>query len=288
MDKKTLAALKKLYRYDNSGYDAERGVSLYRLESLSLEERRLLTQYGWEANELEWITHDEGNRKLMALQSDERLSWSGITGAFIAGVGGSFPRGISPLMSYHRMLQMKEHEYVQAKHFICCKTCGFHKDQWENVSYIRYTLHLGNVYGSSTTGAYADLTEIAELLEHSPIVPAAADIELFRQLIKSLDSAPSDETPGQFEKRLTSSRLIKGTAGTRRGILQSLAVLGVLPNQILTLTPGHWTNTEEMLNGELHLNNTRGRSDMEMPWAGWQGKLGVNTAVLDQLFGEFL
>ncbi len=39
MDKITLAALKKLYRYDNSDYDVVRGVSLYRINSLNLEER---------------------------------------------------------------------------------------------------------------------------------------------------------------------------------------------------------------------------------------------------------
>ncbi len=111
---------------------------------------------------------------------------------------------------------MQEHEFVQAEHFVCCKTCGSHKDQWENLSQIRYAVHLGNIYGNSTTGAYADLTEMAKLLEYSPVVPAETDIELFRQLIKLLDSTAIDETPGQFEQRLTSSRLLKGTAGTRR------------------------------------------------------------------------
>lgn len=287
MDKNMLAALKKLYHHTNSEYDPERGVSLYRMETLEPLERKLLEQSGWEANDTHEITHHEFNRKLIALQSDGRANWSRIAGAFIAGVGGSFPRGISSLMSYQRMIHMQEHDYEHAERFVCCKYCGFHRDQWENLSRIRYAIHLGNTY-SSTTGAYTDLTELYELLERGYGVPKSEDIYLFTQLLNMLEAAADDETPGPFEKRLTSSKLLKGTAGTRRGILQSLAMLGVLPNAILPLSPGYWTNMEEILNGERELNNTKGRSDMEMPWAGWQGKLGVNRDILVQLFGEYI
>ncbi|MNI95252.1 hypothetical protein D3C73_1534920 [compost metagenome] len=76
------------------------------------------------------------------------------------------------------------------------------------------------------------------LLEQGHAVPAPEDIQLFMQLIRMLEAAAEDETPGQFEKRLTSSKLLKGTVGTRRGILQSLAIAGVLPNSILPLGPG--------------------------------------------------
>ncbi|MNC14924.1 hypothetical protein D3C75_627160 [compost metagenome] len=76
------------------------------------------------------------------------------------------------------------------------------------------------------------------LLEQGHAVPAPEDIQLFMQLIRMLEAAAEDETPCQFEKRLTSSKLLKGTVGTRRGILQSLAIAGVLPNSILPLGPG--------------------------------------------------
>ncbi|OKP83678.1 hypothetical protein [Paenibacillus sp. P32E] len=287
MDKKMLDALKKLYHHTNSEYDVERGVSLYRTDTLEPAARKQLERCGWKANDTHEITHHDINRMLIALQSDGRASWSRIAGAFIAGVGGSFPRGVSSLMSYQRMIHIQEHDYEQAERFVCCKYCGFHRDQWENLSRIRYAIHLGSTYGS-TTGAYTDLTELYELLERGYGVPKSEDIQLFTQLLNMLEAAADEETPGQFEKRLTSSKLLKGTAGTRRGILQSLAMLGVLPNAILPLSPGFWTNIEEILNGEYELNNTKHRSDMEMPWAGWQGKLGVNRDILVQLFGEYI
>ncbi|MEK5027615.1 hypothetical protein [Paenibacillus sp. FSL M7-1046] len=44
-------------------------------------------------------------------------------------------------------------------------------------------------------------------------------ITIFNRLLRSLAEAPEDETPGKYEKRLTSMKLVKGTAGVRRGIL---------------------------------------------------------------------
>lgn len=288
MDKKMLSILKKLYKYDNTDYDSSRGLSLYRTDTLTSDERKLLDKSSWEPNEIEFITHDEINRKLIALRSDEHLTWQPIAGAFIAGVGGSYPRGISSLMSYHRMIHMHEHSYEQAERFICCKYCGHHKDQWDHLSRIRYAIHSGNTYGNNPTGAYTDMAEMSRLLAQAPIIPTTEDVRIFNQLIQFIEAAEDDLTPGQFEKHLTASKLIKGTAGLRRGILQSLAFVGVLPNISLTLSPDLWTNVEDILNAELNLNNTKGRSDMEMPWAGWQGKCGVDQRRLQQLFGPFL
>lgn len=65
-------------------------------------------------------------------------------------------------------------------------------------------------------------------------------------------------------------------------------MVGVLPNTILPLSPDHWTDMEDILNGELQLSNTKGRSDMQMPWAGWKGKLLVDWDKAHQLFGEYI
>ncbi|ASA22453.1 hypothetical protein [Paenibacillus donghaensis] len=288
MDKKLMKLLKKLYLHANSVYDAERAVSTYRTDTLSPQETELLQQHGWELNAMEHLTHDGVNRKLVDLQADERLSWPVIAGAFIAGVGGSFPRGISALMSYHMMIHMQEHPYDQAKHFICCRYCAHHRDGWEHLSYIQYALHQGHIYGSSSVGAYADLSEFAKLAGEQRILPTAEDIQQFKSLLRLLEEAAEDESPGQFEKRLTTEKLLKSGAGIRRGILQSLAMVGVLPNRVLALDPGHWTYMEDILEGEPQLNNTKGRSDMQMPWAGWIGSLGVDRDKAQQLFGEYL
>ncbi|MBT2292922.1 hypothetical protein J7E73_28170 [Paenibacillus albidus] len=66
MDKSLLKALKKLYLYSNYNYDSERGVSRYRVDTLTPSEQGLLKSSGWEPNELEHITHDGVNRELLA------------------------------------------------------------------------------------------------------------------------------------------------------------------------------------------------------------------------------
>ncbi|WP_256337914.1 hypothetical protein [Paenibacillus sp. 276b] len=283
-----MRVLKKLYFHANGDYDRAREVMIYQTDTLTPAEQDILTSVGWVANDLEMVHHDDIIQRLIAFQQNERLSWSTITQAFIAGVGGSYPRGISTLASYHMMIHSEPHAYEETKQFLACRVCGFsHSDEsWKNLSNIRYALHQGYDYSGTSVGAYADLTEFVTLLEQGPIKPTPEDITTFNQLLRMLDEAEDEESPGKFEKRLTAEKLVKGHAGIRRSILQALSRVGVLPNQVLSLSTDHWTNNEHILNGELLLNNTKGRSDMEMPWAGWQGKLGVDWDKARKLFGN--
>lgn len=290
MDKKCMRVLKKLYLHTNGDYDRARELMIYQMDTLTPAEQELLSTQGWVANDLEMIHHDELIQHLIAFQQNERLSWSTITQAFIAGVGGSYPRGISTLASYHMMIHSQAHAYEETEQFLACRVCGFsHSDEsWKNLSSIRYALHQGYDYSGTSVGAYTDLTEFVTLLEQGPIKPTPEDITTFNQLLCMLDQAEDEESPGKFEKRLTAEKLVKGHAGIRRSILQALSRVGVLPNQVLSLSTDHWTNNEHILNGELLLNNTKGRSDIEMPWAGWQGKLGVDWDKARKLFGHVI
>ncbi|MDQ0113237.1 hypothetical protein [Paenibacillus harenae] len=285
MDKKFKQVLKTLYSPDNSVYDLERRISLYKEESLSPSEQALLREYNWNPNQIEFMEHDAINRKLIAMQQNKHLTRSSVAGLFIAGVGGSFPRGLSVLMSYHLMIHMKEHAYQQAERFVTCGICGFYNTGWEHISRVQYVMHSGHTYGSTNAGAYIDLKELIEL-EH--VVPMPEDIAVFQNLLNSLDRAADDETPGQYEKRLSAEKLLSGNAGIRRGILQSLATVGIVPNRVLPLSLDRWVNKEEILEGESTLNNTKGRSDMEMPWAGWQGRLRVDWDKVIQVFGDYI
>lgn len=285
MDKKLKQVLKTLYSPNNTVYDLERRISLYKEEPLSASEQALLREHNWNPNQIEFMEHDEINRKLIAMQQNKHLTRSSVAGLFIAGVGGSFPRGVSALMSYYLMIHMKEHAYQQAERFVTCRICGFYQVGWENISRVKYVMHLGHTYGSTNIGAYIDLNELTEL-EHA--VPMQEDVAAFKSLLNSLDQAADDETPGQYEKRLSAEKLIRGNAGIRRGILQSLATAGIVPNRVLPLSLDRWVNKEEILEGELTLSNTKGRSDMEMPWAGWQGQLRVDWDKVNQVFGDFI
>ncbi|MGG4343228.1 hypothetical protein [Paenibacillus lautus] len=190
-------------------------------------------------------------------------------------------------MSVHET-QNYGHQYLHEvnERVLACRVCAFsHSDEgWDNLSYIRYAMHLGNNYSGSSFGAYVDMTEFVKLLEQGPIQPTEKDKQAFSDLLHSLDRAEAAETPGKYEKRLTAEKIIKGHAGIRRGMLKALAMVSVIPNRILELAPDRWTDMESIINAEFNLDNTKGRSDMEMPWAGWQGSLGVDWSKARAIF----
>lgn len=290
MDNKLRRVLNKLYRHDNQSYDRERQVALFKTDTLSPAEQEILNTSGWAANDLRYIRHDEVIAKLIGLRIDDRINWSSIGDAFVAGVGGSNPRGVSTLGSYYAMLHARPHAYEESEQLRSCRVCAFsHNDEgWDNLSFIRYAMHLGNNYSGTSLGACTDMAEFAELLDHAPIQPTAEDKKAFRSLLHSLDRAEAGESPGQYEKRLTAEKIIKGNAGTRRGMLQALAMVGVIPNSILELAPERWTDMAIIIRAEAGLGNTQGRSDMQMPWAGWQGGLGVDWNKARTIFGDWI
>lgn len=287
MDKKSLHVLKKLYQPTNAEYDFERNVSLYKEDLLTESEKDVLKEMDWPVNQIKWFTHDSTVHELIQLRKDSRLNKERIIEAFIAGVGRSYPRGLSSLVSYYTMQNIPAHQFQEADKYAACRVCSFSKDKedgfWENVSYLKYVLYLGNSYGSNPWGALIDLKEIAE--QH-PIKATREDIATLQNVLASLACSRDDETPGEYEKRLSSEKIMPKNKYVRRGILNSLAVVGVIPNTFLHNHFYTWTDFEIMVSQEGKLHNTRGRSDMEMPWAAWKGELKINWDLAKELFGE--
>ncbi|MFF2889305.1 hypothetical protein [Paenibacillus sp. NPDC057967] len=287
MEKKKMSVLKKLYQATNYTYNREREVSLYQEDSLSDREKELLKEMNWPVNQLEWLSHDSCIKELIKLRGDKRLTRERIIDGFVAGVGGSYPRGLSSFISYYTMQNIPDHDFQEGERYAACRVCSFSKDKkdgfWENASYLHYALYLGNAYGSNLWGALLDLKELAG---QPPVKPTKEDIDVFRSLLASLARSGPDETPGEFEKRLAAEKVMPKNKYVRRGILNSLAIAGVIPNLLVQTHFNTWTDYEYMVSHGEKLANTKGRSDMEMPWAAWSGELGVNGDVAKELFGD--
>lgn len=102
------------------------------------------------------------------------------------------------------------------------------------------------------------LLELLEIYSVQKLEISKDHIKRFINLLTEIDNAPSDETPGQLEKRLAKSNILPKTYKYKRyGILQTLAVIGVLP-----------TRAEN--------DHQPARSDIVLPLAGWSGKFGVD------------
>lgn len=287
MTPQLMRVLKKLYKYDNGRYDAESSVQLYQPESLTAKERALLEDSGWRINDVvHFAGHADILAKLFALRGHAALSRKRCLDAFVAGLGGSWLRGRAALSAWHTLNTLPEHAYLEKPRFKCCWVCAGHDGpDYENDGYFQYCLYVGNSYAANPKYAYLCLRHLAQI---EAVIPTAADTDVLHNLLDLLRTAPADETPGQFEKRLQAAKIVKGDKYTVRGMLDALARVGVVPNQFVRLAPDTRVDFGDVALCEDKLNNTKGRSDMEMPWAGWQGALKINEESAAQLFGEYL
>ncbi|CAG9428536.1 hypothetical protein [Providencia alcalifaciens] len=282
-----MRVLRKLYKYENSQYDGGRAVSTYPLDSLSDKERKILSDSHWLPNEIAFFTdHEDIINKLHSLKQETAITRQRCLDAFVAGVGGSYLRGRSVLGAYHKLHSLPAHQYLEKPQYACCWVCSDHnKHIYINDSYFQYCLYYGNSYTGNVSYTYLNLRH---LLTVAAVEPTDEDKKVFNQLLDLLRNAPEDETPGKFEKRLSEAKLIKGDKYTLRGILHSLALIGVIPNTFISLSLDSWHDFGDVTSAENQLNNTKGRSDMEMPWAGWKGNLKIDEEKTANYFGEYL
>ena len=282
-----MRVLRKLYKYENGQYDAQRAVSIYQTDTLAEKDLALLAQINWPLNSIEYFSnHADIINKLHSLKGEILLSRQRCLDAFVAGVGGSYLRGRSVLSAFHQLHHLPLHDYQEKPQYACCWICSDKNAlNYINDSYFQYCLYYGNSYTGNPSYAYLNLKH---LLTCEPVIPTDNDKQVFNQLLDLLRAAPEDETPGRFEKRLTESKLISGDKYTKRGILHSLALIGVIPNQFIPLSLDDWADFGDITSAENQLNNTKGRSDMEMPWAGWKGNLKIDEEKATAYFGNYL
>ncbi|QDH20183.1 hypothetical protein [Saccharibacillus brassicae] len=285
--KKRVALFKKLYAYDNGTYDPQLGASLYDESVLSADEQAFMAEIGWTANELVTLEHDRLIEAIAELGRDERLNEDRLAGEFVAAVGGSYRRGANGPVSLRFARLAPPHEYRRARKLLACGVCGHSEHALGRpitLSRIRESLWLGYSW-HSPEGIYADLSERVDL---PPVMPTAEDADALKRLLEALSRAEPDETPGKLEKRLSAEKVLRGNGGTRRSLLDVLAWLGVIPNMGLDMERGVWTDYEDIIEAGMEFDTTQGRSDLEMPWAGWRGRLGVDWERAKTCFGPYL
>ncbi|NGZ77626.1 hypothetical protein [Saccharibacillus alkalitolerans] len=285
--KKRMALFKKLYFYDNATYDPQLGVSLYDDSVLSGEDKAFMNEIGWKANEPVLLEHDALIDSIAELGRDERLSEARLIGEFVAAVDGRYRRGVNGPISLRYIRRLPTHAYRRARKLVSCGVCGYYEHlltDCSNLSQIRESLWIGHAW-ASPIGVYADLTERLELPE---VMPTSEDAVALRRLLEAVDRAADDEKPGALEKRLSAEKVLRGNAGTRRALLSVLAGIGVLPNIGLPIEPDRWIDHEAIVEAGMELDTTQGRSDLEMPYAGWRGRLGVDWNRAKELFGAYL
>lgn len=261
---KVLNILKKVYHYTNEDYDADyNGEVGYKTDFLTAEQHRLLEEANLIPNNFEELTHDSLLEGFLEIQSSGKLSLDFCTALFIKGLSGNFPRYRQTLISFWYMREISHHEFKESSSSANCSVCGLPESTVTDRTHNLYTYYLGHSWNEEPENFLAELQEISEIDK-----PQVSDdeIERFISLLQEINKAEADETPGQLEKRLAKSKLLPKTDKYKRyGILQTLAVVGVLP-----------TNPE--------FDNQPTRSDIVLPLSGWRGELGVDFDRLNEIF----
>lgn len=249
-----------------------------RLGPPSEAERAAVAAAGYPIDTPVRYTHAEAITRLHAVR--DRLSSDAIAEAFIAGVGGSAPRGLQPLISYAFARHVPAHPPAGTRD--TCEVCSLERTAEIDRSEELLRCHLGFLWNELPTDWVLDLEELVAI---GPPRPTAADRATFRALLEAIAEAPADCTPGQLEKDLARRKALPHSRDKyqRYGILEALAEVGVLPNPLIA---PRWDAFTPNVDRHAASAKVRGspRSDIVLPLGAWRGALGVDWTRAAELF----
>lgn len=184
------------------------------------------------------ISHDDCLKRL--LKAAARIKPEQATAAFIAGVGGSTLLGRQVLVSYAHARHLPAHKADPTPGYKNCRTCGIDlKEQLDPTDRI-LRVALGNVWNEGAGNYFLDLEEY---LRGAAPKPTKADREVLCAVLRTAAKVAPSCTPGELEKELAAKKVIPSSEKyARYGILEALAMVGVLPNPFL---PPEWDHLVE-------------------------------------------
>ena len=231
---------------------------------------------GWPVRRVTTLSASEALGRIVV--ATRTLSLHQVAQAFVAGVGGSAPRGRQVLISYAWALHLPGAIAAAAP---ALPDCGLREPVRIDFTEELMRLAAGIVWNESPHRYLPDLEAAAA--EGLP-APTTDDRARFDALIGFIAAQPGGVTPGLLEKDLGRAGILPGTDKyARYGILQGLAETGVMPNALIPPSlDRHVPRAEHHAVGR----QVRGspRSDIVLPLAGWRSDLGVDLARLDAVF----
>jgi hypothetical protein len=243
-------------------------------------ERALAKRAGYPVNAKLSISHDDCLKRLR--KAAARIKPEQATAAFVAGVGGSALGGRQVLVSYAHARHLPAHEADPTPGYQNCRTCGIdRKEQLDPTDRI-LRVALGAVWNEGEGNYFLDLEEF---LRGTPPEPTKADREVLRAVLRTASKVAPDCTPGGLEKELAAKKVIPSSEKyARYGILEALAMVGVLPNRLIAPEWDRLVTRTELWEAS-HRVKGAPRSDIILPFGGWRGELGVDWKRAKTLFG---
>jgi hypothetical protein len=278
MDKKIIDILNKIYWYENGFYNSELDRHEHKIpETVSTTDIQLLEQSGFEPNNFETFGHDDAIKRFLNLKANKKLTEEFAKAMFYKGVTGEYIRGRQTLTSYIFLKNLPEHKFT-GKHN--CDICSMREIETIDKTGQLFSYHLGAVWNEMPLHFLIELEEIVKM--EKPVI-TETDKTFLDNLLDFINQTEKDETPGKLEKRLAKNKTLPKTSKySRYGILQTLAMCGILPNKLVVPDYDGFTNFRERcaikLKGSI-------RSDIVLPLAGWRGEYGVDYKKYKEIFG---
>jgi len=272
MSPETQAILERRYEY------AKRGQK--KLGPPTAAERASAAREGYPVGAKLTLDHDAAVRRLRAAAAAVRAE--DVTEAFVAGVGGSALVGRQAMVSYAAARHLRTHAADPTPGYKACRVCGIEKRVSVDTTEEALRAHLGFVWNEGVEGYFVALEE---LLRPSPPKPTKADRAVLRDVLVLAASADAATTPGQLEKAIAAKKLIPSSDRyARYGILEALAMVGVLPNPLIAPEWDRLVTRVEVWEASRRVKGGP-RSDVVLPFGGWRGKEGVYWRRAKELFG---
>jgi hypothetical protein len=250
-----------------------------KLGPLSRAERSLVAEAGYPVDKKVSLEHDDVIKRLEACVG--KLEPEAVLDAFVAGVGGSNPRGRQSVISYAYARHLPRHASTATAQLVC-DVCGLPRREKIDPTKEVLGFYMGSVWNEMPIRYVVDLEELAR----GPLPRSTADDRhSLQRLLEVAASATPKITPSELEKTIAKQRVIdeKDKYG-RYGILEALGELGVLPNPLVPPTWDQFVTTMQRREANAKLKVSH-RSDIVLPFGAWRGELGVDWERARALFG---
>ncbi len=262
---KAIAILKKVYDNAIIDYDTqyEHDIIGYKTDFLTQEQKELLAKHNFLPNTMQKRTHNEMIDEFLSLQQNKKLTLEFATALFIKGLTGEVPRFRQTLMSYLYLQEVSKHEFQETQKSSTCAICHLPKEYAEDRMYWLIGTYLGYSWNERPEDF---IDELKDILQYEKPIITKKDKEHLIKLLLFINEADENETLAQLANRIGKAKLLPKTNKYKRyGILQTLAILGILPNR------------EEF-------NKQPANSNIVMPLSCWNGKLGVDFKKAEEIF----
>lgn len=243
-----------------------------------MNELNQLENIGLKPNNFETFEHDNSIERLLAFQNSPKVNFEFVKAFFYKGITGELPRGRQPLMSYLFVRHLKQHKFVGKGQ---CEICGLPSHKTVDKTDELWRKYLGHSWNEVNISFLIDLEEIQKF-EKPEITKKEKQILI--DLLKFMEIAEPDETPGKLEKRIASNKILVNTDKYKRyGILETLAECGILSNKLISPIYEKFIPQTERWEASRKLTTSH-RSDIVLPLGAWKGEYGVDWERYNEIF----